>query len=63
MESGENPVGGRLYEYVDPREFLDRHSHMYDALIKSFGGYEDDARERGDDGEVDGNDDVSAFWG
>jgi len=45
LESGENPVGGRLYSWVTPKDFLDKHSHMYDALIKSFGGYEDDARE------------------
>jgi hypothetical protein len=45
LQSGENPVEGDLYRYVTPEAFLDKHSHMYDALIKSFGGYESEAKE------------------
>ena len=45
LQSGENPVGGRLYEYAGPEAFLAANSEMYDALIKSFGGYESEAKE------------------
>ena len=29
LQSGENPVSGKLYRWITPKEFLDKHSHMY----------------------------------